>query len=133
MKSIDILGWMRSKSFPYPLRKATLFEWYNHPEHIAEERGLPIQDILCFSRDEKEHPGLVVDPFHVAIHVEVDGLIGKLNNDPDIVQWVMDNIPMAKDVGVYDDRSYNGNVVLDVYASWAELDDLNGEYIVEAI
>lgn len=31
---------------------------------------------------------------------------------------------MAKDVGVYDDRSYNGNVVLDVHASWAELESL---------
>ena len=48
MKSIDVLSWVQSKAFPFPIQGATLFEWYNHPENIAEDYDLPLQKVKTF-------------------------------------------------------------------------------------
>ena len=66
-----------------------------------------------------------MDPFHIAIHLKT-GVNDGLNNNQDIIQWVQTHIPIAKDVGVYDHRSPSseGDVVLDIYASWDELESL---------
>lgn len=98
-ENTDITKWMMDKGFPYPLKEAKVFKWYD-----------------LFETE-------VAYPNRIAIHLKPE-TNENLDQDSNIAWWIVDNMPPAKECGIYDDRPHLEDVILNIYITWEDLESL---------